>query len=205
MGLPHPSLTSELPSGQAPDDRATGISTSERGPGTAAEPLDRVFARVYGRLRRLAHVVRGGRGGATLNTTALVHEAYIRLAGPGAPAAESRLHFLRLAARAMRQVLVGAVERRMTAKRGGGKGAVTLEEPMAEATATVDPADLLALHGALTRLEAMDRRQARVVEYRFFAGLTIPETAEALGVSVPTVNREWRLARAWLARELGAP
>ncbi len=162
--------------------------------------FDRLYEQVYAELRRLAHVVRGGRG-ATLNTTGLVHEAYVKLAGSEALAADSRLHFMRIAARAMRQVLVDAAERRAAAKRGGGEADVTLEDrPEGDA---VDVAELLALNQALERLEALDPRQARVVEARYFAGLTIRETAEALGVSVPTINREWRLARAWLARELG--
>jgi len=163
--------------------------------------FDRVFSQVYDELLRLAHAVRRGRAAATLNTTALVHEAYLKLAGTEALAAESRLHFMRIAARAMRQVLVNAAERRMAAKRGGGQADVTLEDELQGAG--VDAGELLALHEALTRLEAIDPRQARVVECRYFAGLTIEETADALGVSVPTVNREWRMARAWLARELG--
>lgn len=164
------------------------------------DAFERVFAQVYDELRRLAHVVRGGRG-ATLNTTALVHEAYVKLAGADALAAENRLHFMRIAARAMRQVLVNAAERRTAAKRGGDQADITLDE--AVKAGAVDAAGLLAVHEAVTRLETMDPRQAQVVECRYFAGLTIQETAGALGVSVPTVNREWRLARAWLARELG--
>lgn len=165
------------------------------------EAFDRVFAQVYDELRRLAHAVRGGRAGATLDTTALVHEAYLKLAGSDALAAENRLHFMRIAARAMRQVLINAAERRAAAKRGGGQVDVTFEEQVRPGA--VDAAGLLALDEALTRLEALDPRQAQVVECRYFAGLTIRETAGALGVSVPTVNREWRMARAWLARELG--
>ncbi|MEM7352394.1 MAG: ECF-type sigma factor [Acidobacteriota bacterium] len=165
-----------------------------------SEAFDRVFAQVYDELRRLAHVVRAGRG-ATLDTTALVHEAYLKLAGAEALAAQNRLHFMRIAARAMRQVLVNAAERRTAAKRGGGQDDVTFDER--DSAAPADAADLLALHQALTRLEVMDPRQAQIVECRYFAGLTIPETAGALAVSVPTVNREWRLARAWLARTLG--
>ena len=110
--------------------------------------FDRVFAQVYDELRRLAHVVRQGRG-ATVNTTALVHEAYMKMAGADALAAENRLHFMRIAARAMRQVLVNAAERRTAAKRGGGQVDVTFEEQLG--AGAVDAGDLLALHDALTR------------------------------------------------------
>ena len=158
--------------------------------------LDRVFAQVYEELQRLAHVVRGGRN-ATLDTTALVHAAYLKLAGAEALAPENRLHFLRIAARAMRQVLIHAAEKRVAAKRGGGQILITFDEQLKPYR--IDEAELLALHDALERLEGMDPRQARVVECRYFAGLTIQETASALEISVPTVNREWRMARAWLA------
>ena len=161
--------------------------------------FDRVFAQVYDELRRLAHAVRDGRG-TTLHTTALVHEAYLKLAGAEVLAADNRLHFMRIAARAMRQVLINAAERRLAAKRGGGQVDVTFEEQVQPRA--VDADGLLALDAALTRLAKLDPRQARVVECRYFAGLTIPETADALGVSVPTINREWRMARAWLASEL---
>ena len=164
-----------------------------------AGAFDHVFARVYDELRRLAHVVRGGRG-ATLDTTGLVHEAYVKLAGADLVSAANRLHFMRIAARAMRQVLINAAERRHAAKRGGGQLDLTFEEHLHPGG--VDASELLALHDALDRLEAMDPRQAQVVECRYFAGMTIQETAEVLAVSVPTVNREWRMARAWLARAL---
>lgn len=166
-----------------------------------AEALDRVFAQVYGELRRLAHVVRSGRGHATLETTALVHEAYLRLAGSERLSAASQRHFMRIAARAMRQVLVKSAERRNTFKRGGGQVATSLDEP--DPVSGLEVEDLLALHRAVEQLEAIDPRQARVVECRFFAGLTIQETADALEVSIATANREWRMARAWLSHRLG--
>lgn len=137
----------------------------------------------------------------TLNTTALVHETYIKLRGAAKPLdAQNRLHFMRIAARAMRQVIVNSAEQRLADKRGGGQLEVTLGDE-AEGV-SVDATQVLALDGALRRLEALDPRQAQIVECRFFGGLTIPETASALSVSVATVNREWQVARLWLAREM---
>lgn len=162
-----------------------------------------VYERTYEALRRLAHGVRRGRAGDTLNTTALVHEAYLKLLpSPEAPW-EDRAHFLRVAARAMRQVLVDAARHRTRLKRGGAARAVTFDDALHEPP--LDDRDLLALDGALGALERLDARAARVVECRFFAGLTVEETADALGLSAPTVKRDWRAARAWLARELAAP
>jgi RNA polymerase sigma factor (TIGR02999 family) len=164
--------------------------------------LDQLFGRVYDELRRLAHHIRDGGGSDTLNTTALVHEAYIKLAASPSLRVRSREHFFAVAARAMRQILVDAARRRMTQKRGGeAPPSITLDESLY--AAPVRPAQLLALDEALTRLEAIDARRARVVEHRIFAGLTADETATLLGVSRPTVERDWRAARAWLAVELG--
>ncbi|GJG87878.1 extracytoplasmic sigma factor ECF [Gemmatimonadetes bacterium T265] len=176
------------------------------GPGGPAAFAD-WYARAYDELHRLAHRVRAGRAGATLSTTALVHEAYVRLqpsrvAPPDAGADAERAHFFAVAARAMRDVLVDAARRRAAEKRGGGAALVTLGDDAAQA---VRPDEVLALDEALRRLGALDARQLRVVECRFFAGLTADETALALGVSLSTVEREWRGARAWLARELRAP
>jgi RNA polymerase sigma factor (TIGR02999 family) len=167
--------------------------------------LDRVVDLTYAELRRLARMVRRGTPGApgaTLSSTALVHEAYLKLV----PAAErewrGRAHFFALAARAMRQVLVSAARTRLAVKRGGdGALPVTLDE--GSVAAPLRPERLLALDEALDRLAALDARQARVVECRYFAGLTAEETADLLGVSVPTITRDWRSARAWLAAELG--
>ena len=166
-----------------------------------ARAVDGLFARVYDELRRLAHQVRRGRAGETLCTTALVHEAYVKLLPSEDMSWESRAHFFAVAARAMRQVLVDAARRRVAEKRGGGDAQfVTLGD---EAHAPpVRSEELLALDEALHCLAALDERRARVVEYRFFAGLTAEETAKVLGVSVPTVERDWRAARAWLTREL---
>ena len=166
---------------------------------SAGDPLafDRAFEQVYDELHRLARRVRGGRASDTLGATALVHEAYLKLAPAAQPAWEGRHHFLRVAARAMRQVLVGVARERLSAKRGGGDLAVTLDE--GAYAAPMRARELLALDEALTRLAALDERQARVVELRYFVGLTAEETSRVLDVSVPTVQRDWRAARAWLA------
>lgn len=163
--------------------------------------LDRVFERVYPELRRLARLVRAGRAGETLGTTALAHEAYLKLTG-GATAWQGRAHFLAVAARAMRQIVVDAARRRLARKRGGFGLATSLDD-----TAMAGPAraaDVVALDEALTRLAAIAPRRAQVVEHRFFGGLTMEEIALVLQVSVATVERDWRAARAWLASELGA-
>jgi RNA polymerase sigma factor (TIGR02999 family) len=185
-----------------PDPQATAGLVHAAGAGDR-EALDALFDRVYGELRRLAHRVRLGRAGETLCTTALVHEAYLKLLPSAHLEWRDRAHFLAVAARAMRQVLVNAAEQRLTEKRGGGEWAVTLDEGVQASPIRAE--ELLALDGALDRLGALDERQARVVEHRFFAGLTAEETAAVLGVSVPTVHRDWRAARAWLARELRTP
>jgi RNA polymerase sigma factor (TIGR02999 family) len=164
--------------------------------------LEAVFARVYTQLRELAHWVRRGRAGETLSTTALVHEAYFKLV-PGARLdVHDRRHFFAVAARAMRQVLVDAARREMAGKRGGRAPLVTLDA--AADVAAMRPERLLALDDALARLALLDERQSRVIEYRFFAGLSVEEAAELLGVSTPTVKRDWRVARAWMLSELGA-
>ncbi len=164
------------------------------------EAMDKLFVCVYDELRRLARAVRRGKNDETLNTTALVHEAYLKLVGSDQLDVQSRQHFMRVAARAMRQVLVTAAHKRMRQKRGGGEAPITLDEALY--AGPVMPAQVVALDEALQRLEARDPRQVQVVECRFFAGFTIPETAEILGLSVATVNREWRMARAWLAGAL---
>jgi RNA polymerase sigma factor (TIGR02999 family) len=167
-----------------------------------ADPsIDQLFGRVYDELHRLAHRVRGGQPGDTFNTTALVHEAYLKLASSQSFEVRSRSHFFAVAARAMRQILVDAARRRLAEKRGGDLApTVTLDESMHREP--VRPDQLIALDDALARLAAIDPRRARVVEQRIFAGLTADETAALLHVSRPTVEREWRAARAWLAIEL---
>ena len=165
-----------------------------------AEAFDQLFTIVYGELRRMAHVVRRSGAGATLNTTALVHEAYARLAPAENLEVESRAHFFRLAARAMRFVLTDHARQRAAEKRGGDQVVVSLDERLHETPVRID--EVIALDDALTRLETLDQRQARVVECRFFAGLSVQETAQALGVGAATIKRDWRAARAWLAHEL---
>jgi RNA polymerase sigma factor (TIGR02999 family) len=156
---------------------------------------------VYDELRRLAarHLGRE-RTGHTLEPTALVHEAYARLVG-GEPRFEDRAHFFAVAARTMRRVLVDHARRRKRAKRGGGRARVTLDE----GSISVDPwtQDLLALDEALEVLGTLDERKARVIELHFFGGLTYAETGAALGVSPATVERDLRLAKAWLQERLG--
>ena len=160
---------------------------------------------VYDELRRIAaRYMRRERPGQTLQPTALVHEAYLRLAGVGTPWHDKR-HFVGIAARSMRQILVERARARGAQKRWAGLNRVSLSDSLAIAA---DPEVILpALDDALTRLESIDAEQARIVELRFFAGLSIEETAEAIGVSPATLKRRWSLARAWLFRELagGSP
>jgi RNA polymerase sigma factor (TIGR02999 family) len=168
---------------------------------------ERLAALVYAELREVAaRHLRAERPDHTLTPTALVHEAYLRLAGQQETAWQSRAHFFAMAARAMRRILVDHARARRAAKRSGGER-VPLDDA-SDVIAGADDAqaraiDLVALDDALARLTALDPRQARVVELRYFAGLEIEEVAELLGVSGMTVKRDWRLARAWLFRELG--
>lgn len=163
-----------------------------------SQALDRLVPLVYEDLRRVAHrqLDREG-GGHTLQTTGLIHEAYLKLAAGGAMSATSRAHFLAIAARAMRQVLVDYARRRKAAKRGGGVLSVTLGDEAGAPDASAD--DLLALDDALSQL---DPRQRQVIECRFFGGMEEKDIAEVLGISERTVRRDWVKARAWLYREL---
>jgi RNA polymerase sigma factor (TIGR02999 family) len=155
---------------------------------------------VYDELRRLAAAyMRRERPGQTLQATALVHEAYLRLAGAGTPWRDKR-HFIGIAARSMRQILVERARARGAQKRWAGLDRVTLSDALAIAADQVGM--LPALDDALTRLEQIDPEQARIVELRYFAGLSIEDTAEALDMSPATLKRRWALARAWLFREL---
>ncbi len=163
--------------------------------------LDELFSVTYEELRRLAASVSRGDSGATLSPTALVNEAWIKLADSPPVGVTSRLHFTRIAARAMRQVLIEAARRRQAHKRGDGKAWVTFDESLEAAPAGAD--DLLALDDALEALARLSPRQALMVECRFFGGLDVRETAILLEVSEATVLRDWRAARAWLALELG--
>jgi RNA polymerase sigma factor (TIGR02999 family) len=174
------------------------------------EATDELVDLLYGELRELAHVQRlRWQGNHTVNTTALVHEAYLKLVGQERIGVVSRAHFLAFAARAMRHVLCNHARDRGAQKRGGGLRIV----PMDAETAIADPrgpsvepsSALLALDDALERLEAVDPRRARVVECRFFGGMTVEETAAALAISGRTVQRDWAVAQAWLHRELTRP
>lgn len=163
--------------------------------------LDAIFSAVYGELRRLAHVQRGRwQGTTTLNTTALVHEAYLKFSRLARVNANDRAHFYAVASQAMRQILVNYAERRRALKRGGRAVTVPLDD--ANPVTTDQAAEILAVDRALRRLAEVSERSVRVVECRFFSGLSIPETAEALGISMATVKRDWILASTWLRREL---
>jgi RNA polymerase sigma-70 factor, ECF subfamily len=166
------------------------------------QSLDALLPVVYQELRRLAAgYLRRERPGQTLQPTALVHEAYLRLMKDRPDRWQNRAHFCAIAAHSMRQILIERARARDATKRGGGGARVTLDEGMAPGAAP--SFDLLALDEALERLAAMDATHARIVELRFFGGLTIEETAEALELSPATVKRHWSAARAWLAREMG--
>ena len=168
------------------------------------EALTRLVPLVYDELHRLAGAqMRSERKGHTLQPTALVNELYLKLADRESPRWRDRAHFFAVAARAMRQILVDYARVRDAGKRGGEETRISLDD----ATLATDPPglDLLALDLALERLEALDERQARLVELRVFSGLTIEECAEVLGCSHATVSREWRHAQAWLRREVAGP
>jgi RNA polymerase sigma factor (TIGR02999 family) len=167
-----------------------------------------LFALVYDKLRELARVQRRRQPSTeTLNTTALVHEAFLKLFGPGSRDFNDRAHFMAVAATAMRQILIGHARRNAAAKRGGGQAPASFEEvehALQSAAAFEAPAAeaLLALDRALERLQQQSERQGRIVECRFFGGMSIEETAAALGVSPATVKRDWSMAQAWLHREM---
>jgi RNA polymerase sigma factor (TIGR02999 family) len=170
-----------------------------------AAALDRVLPLIYAELRRIAsRHLRRERPGHTLQPTALVHEAYLKLVQATELDWRDRAHFFAVAARVMRQILVDHARARQAEKRGGAFQKVSIEEVAAPGV-TAD-IDLLALEKALGRLGDFDPQQGRVVELRYFGGLTIEETAEVIGISPATVKREWMMARAWLRRELsGGP
>lgn len=168
--------------------------------GKTVMELDDLFGAAYDELRRLAATVRRGERHSTLNPTALVNEAWLKLAATPVAAHVSRLHFKRIAARAMRQVLVEAARRRGAEKRGGGAAWVTFDEGASAVEAGAD--ELVRLDEALKTLARIHPRQAAMVESRFFGGLDVAETAALLEISEATVLRDWRAARAWLAAEL---
>jgi RNA polymerase sigma factor (TIGR02999 family) len=172
--------------------------------GGRQDALERLMPLVYDELHLIAsrHMAREWRAGA-LQTTALVSEAYLKLVGQREVDWQNRAHFFAIAATLMRRILVDSARRDRRAKHGGGAMAVPLDDvPALPLPVALDALDALALDGALARLEALDPDQARIVELRFFGGLTVEETAEVVGVSPATVKREWALAKGWLYREL---
>jgi RNA polymerase sigma factor (TIGR02999 family) len=189
-----PLRNNQLASGFQPDE--PGTTPEER------RALDQLFSVTYEELRRLASSVKRSDPGATLSPTTMVNEAWVKLAKSPQFASTSRLHFKRIAARAMRQVLVEAARRRNASKRGGDEGVtVVVFDESQEQTASCGQ-DLLALDTALEELARIQPRQALMVESRFFGGLDITETAALLDVSEATILRDWRAAKAWLAHEL---
>lgn len=183
---------------QTPDEFSETPASLLRGDPHAMEELTPI---IYAELHRIARRVWGQQNpGHTLQPTVLIHEAYMKMVKQKDRTYTSRAHFYAVASMAMRQVLVNHAESSVAGKRGNKNNAVPLDE---ERTATLkEESDVLLLHDALRKLSEMDARKGRVVEMRYFGGLSLEETAEALGVSVITVTRDWQAARAWLAREL---
>jgi RNA polymerase sigma factor (TIGR02999 family) len=178
----------------------TGLLLSWRQGDAAA--LDRLMPLVYDELRRVARGhLRREAANHVLQATALVHEVFLRLVEIDRMTLTGRTHFFAMSARLMRQILVDHARRQLAGKRGGGATLISLDE-LAPLPAQASCVDVLALDEALETLANLDARQCRVVELRFFAGLNIPETAEALGISTATVEREWVMAKAWLHRRL---
>ena len=199
------------PEAAAEDHDITGLLAAWRGGDTRA--LDRLFPRVYGELRRIAHArLAAERDDHTLGTTALVHEAYLKLVDQSRAQWESRAQFDAVAARAMRRILVDYARSHQALKRGGPGGPLRLDDDAVAGAALAqvaqggheEAASLLALDDALSRLAELDERLCRVVECRFFAGYTEEETADALGVTARTVRRDWIKAKGWLYHALRA-
>jgi RNA polymerase sigma factor (TIGR02999 family) len=192
------------------DGEASGEVTAALAAWSAGDraALGRVLPQIYDELRALAaQHLRKERAGHTLQATALVNEAFLRLSGRERVHVEARVQFFAVAAQAMRRVLVDHARKRQAGKRGGREAPVPLTEVAAAELAATGIAasaavDVLDVDAALTRLAALDERQARVVELRFFAGMEVEEIAAALDVSASTVRREWRMARAWLRMQL---
>ena len=178
-----------------PDGDITGLLAAFRDGDRGA--LDRLFPIVYRELRERAHrQLAGRRSGDTLSTTALVHEAYLKLTGSAHQTYEDRIHFFAVASRAMRQILVDYARRHAAAKRGSGDRPLSLDPEAVPGPGRSE--ELLELDEALAKLERLDERLGRVVELRFFGGLSVEEVGDAMGVSPRTVKRDWRKARAFL-------
>lgn len=199
-----------MSTGEDPTEEVTGLLLAWRRGDEDAESA--LLAKVYDTLHRIASgQLRSERQGHTLQPTALVHEAYVKLVGSGSAGWESRKHFFDVAAMAMRQLLADHARRKASLKRGGDVSRVTLidsdgafapEAGAAAAPGGAQDLDVEALDAALTKLAALDPRQGRIVELRYLAGLTTDQTADVLGISERTVRLEWQTARAWLRREL---
>ena len=183
----------------APGDITALLRRHHRGD---LEAFDRLVAIVYDRLRSIARRQLGRRRGATLDTIGLVHEAYMRLVGETGVAWQDRGHFFAIAARAMRRVVVDYARRRTARKRGGGQQPLSID--LTRIGVDEQTEEVLAVDQALDELATFNQRLARVVECRFFAGLSEEETAAALGISLRTVERDWTRSRAWLLKELGS-
>ena len=187
--------------GSPPQGEVTGLVLAWNAGDTTA--IERLMPLVYDELRRLAELhFRRESAGHTLQPTAVVHEAYLRLVDQSRMTWKNRGHFFAVASQAMRRILVDHARARTAEKRGGGERRVTLEAAE-ESPEPIQEFDLLALDEALTRLKGLDHGQAQIVELRFFGGLSIEETAEAMETSPSSVKREFRSAKAWLYRELG--
>jgi len=187
-----------------PHDDVTALLTEWRRGDAAA--LERLVPLLYAELKKVAGAhLRHERAGHSLQATALVHEVYLRLVNVDRLTFESRAHFMAMAARLMRQILVDHARRKLRHKRGDGATMVSLDL-VSPAVNTIGPTiiDVLALDEALAELASFDAQQCRIVEMRFFAGLTIDEVAHALGISTATVEREWAVAKAWLYAQLSA-
>lgn len=183
-----------------PSDISQALNAMTAGDSKA---MERLLPTIYDHLRGLARrELRQERQGHTLTPTALVHEAYLKLVQLDQITWEGRAHFFGACAHIMRRILISHARAKKANKRGAGAEHVPLEDVIAAAESR--PADLLALDEALERLQELDERQARIVECRFFAGMSVDETAEALEISPATVKRDWTVARAWLNREVGA-
>lgn len=191
-----------LSSGPDPESQSAVTRLLEEAADGSATAVERLFPVVYEELRRLASAFLGReRPDHTLQTTALVHEAYLKLADQRRAGWKTRAQFLGVAAKAMRRILVDHARAKKAAKRGGGQRGLALDETVAAFEERA--VDLVALDEALERLRALDEQKMRIVELRFFGGLTSEETAEVLGIGLRTVERDWAMAKAWLRGQVG--